>query len=73
MDFGTMREKVTKGEYGTGSSAAGNFYGDFLLTFDNCRLYNSDESEVTDEAARLLALLPEAYVSSCIEALKRSK
>lgn len=65
MDFGTMRGKVRKGEYGEGSTAAAAFYGDFLLVFDNCRLYNSDDSEVTDEAARVLALLPETYVTAC--------
>jgi len=75
MDFGTMREKVQKGKYGkTSNSAAAAFYSDFMLVFDNCRLYNTDDSEVTEEAARVLALLPETYVTACAAASsKRSK
>ena len=71
MDFGTMREKVSSEKYGTDASAAASLYDDFLLVFENCRLYNTDDSEVTDEAARLLGHLPEAFVSSCIAASKR--
>jgi len=74
MDFGRMKEKVEEGLYGTkGSMAAAALYRDFLLVFDNCRLYNTDDSEVTEEAARILALLPEAYVSSCMAAQKKVK
>jgi hypothetical protein len=71
MDFGTMKKKVANGLYGKGSRAASAFYEDFLLVFDNCRLYNGDDCEVTTEAARILALLSEAYVSSCITVAKR--
>ena len=71
MDFGTMRGKVQEGEYGRGSLAAAAFYGDFLLVFDNCRLYNTDDSDVTEEAARLLALLPETYAAACVSAAKK--
>lgn len=67
-----MKSKVENGMYGEGSEAAAALYEDFLLVFDNCYLYNGDESEVTDEAARLLGLLPEAYVSSCASVAKRS-
>lgn len=70
MDFGTMRKKVAQKKYGTGSKAAASFYEDFLLVFDNCQLYNSEESEVTEEAARMFGLLPEAYVSACNQAIK---
>lgn len=73
MDFGTMREKVEEGIYGLGSEATKAMYRDFLLVFDNCRLYNTDESEVTEEAARLLALLPEAFVTACASVAKHSK
>jgi len=73
MDFGTMWSKVEKGEYGTGNEAIRAFYEDFLLTFDNCRLYNAEGGEVIDEASRILALLPEAYVSACVTVSKRSK
>jgi hypothetical protein len=73
MDFGTMRAKVEKGDYGTGSDAAAALYDDFLLVFDNCYLYNDDDSDVTEEAARILQLLPEAYVSACIVTAKRNK
>lgn len=71
MDFGTMRKKIQNGVYGSGSSAAAAFYSDFLLVFDNCRLYNTDDSDVTDEAARILGLLPEAYVAACLSAAKK--
>jgi hypothetical protein len=73
MDFGRMKEKVEEGLYGDGSAAAAALYGDFLLVFDNCRLYNDDDSDVTAEAARILALVPEAYVSSCAAAQKKAK
>lgn len=72
MDFGRMKEKVEEGLYGEGSVAAAALYHDFLLVFDNCRLYNTDESEVTQEAARLLALVPEAYVTSCAAVQKKT-
>jgi hypothetical protein len=73
MDFGTMREKVDSGVYGGGSEAAAAFYDDFLLVFDNCRLYNTDESDVTEEAARIFGLVPEAYVSACIKEENKMK
>jgi hypothetical protein len=71
MDFGTMRKKVEKGAYGKGDDAVSGLYKDFLLVFDNCRLYNSDEGEIIEEAARLFGLLSEAYVSSCISVVKK--
>jgi Bromodomain len=70
MDFGTMRKKIRQGKYGVGSKAVAALYHDFLLVFDNCFLYNSDESEVTEEASRMFGLLPEAYVSSCVQVAK---
>jgi Bromodomain len=73
MHFGRMKEKVEEGLYGSGSAATAALYRDFLLVFDNCRLYNTDESEVTEEASRILALVPEAYVSSCAAAQKKAK
>jgi hypothetical protein len=71
MDFGTMRSKVEKGVYGKGNDAVAALYRDFLLVFDNCRLYNSDEGEIIEEAARIFGLLSEAYVSSCIAVAKK--
>ena len=71
MDFGTMRKKVEKGAYGKGKGAITALYQDFLLVFDNCRLYNSDEGEIIEEAARIFGLLSEAYVSSCIAVAKK--
>lgn len=71
MDFGTMRKKVIGGDYGVGDEAAEKLYDDFVLVFDNCHLYNDDESEVTEEAARVFALLPEAYCGACSSASKR--
>ncbi len=72
MDFGTMRKKVRQGKYGTGKKAIDAFYEDFLLVFDNCFLYNSEESEVTEEASRMFGLLPEAYVTACVNAMKNA-
>uniref|UniRef100_A0A7S4JAQ4 Bromo domain-containing protein n=2 Tax=Odontella aurita TaxID=265563 RepID=A0A7S4JAQ4_9STRA len=66
MDFGTMKSKVERGEYGEGSDAAAALYEDFLLVFDNCALYNEVDGEVTVEAARLLGLLPETFSTACV-------
>ena len=71
MDFGTMMKKVNSGEYGNGSEAAAAFYEDLLLVFDNCRQYNDDDSEVTEEAGRILGYLPETYASACATVAKR--
>jgi hypothetical protein len=73
MDFGKMREKANNGEYGTGSAAAGRLYHDFLLVFDNCLLYNDEDGEVVEEAARMFGLVHEAYVGACAGAVKRKK
>lgn len=70
MDFGTMMKKVAAGDYGD-SSAAASLFEDFLLVFDNCSLYNPADSEVAEEAARVLGLLPEAYASACSTVSKR--
>jgi len=66
MDFATMRTKITEMTYGTGSEALSAFYHDFLLTMDNCGLYNDKESDVGKEAGRLMALLPEVFAASCL-------
>jgi len=73
MDFGTMRQKVKDGVYGTGSEAASLFFKDLRQVFDNCYLYNDEDNEVTTEAIRVLSYLPEAYVSSCITASQLKK
>ena len=65
MDFGTMKKKIMANEYGDGSSAASALFDDFVLVFENCHLYNPDDSEVSEEATRVLALLPEAFASAC--------
>jgi len=66
MDFGKMRKKVENDEYGSGSEAVTALYNDFKLVFDNCYLYNDEGNEVTEEASRILGLLPETYVAACI-------
>ncbi|OEU09614.1 Bromodomain-containing protein [Fragilariopsis cylindrus CCMP1102] len=73
IDLATMKTKLNNGEYGEGTKGASKLYADFLLMFDNCRLYNDDDGEVTEEAARIMALLPEIYGSSCSTALKKQK
>ncbi|KAL3922780.1 MAG: hypothetical protein SGILL_002018 [Bacillariaceae sp.] len=70
----TMKAKLEKGEYGEGNDAASKLYADFLLMFDNCRLYNDDdEGDVIEEAARIFSLVPEFYGESCVAALKKQK
>ena len=71
MDFGTMKQKINDGTYAGTPSPAAAFYEDFLLVFDNCNLYNPEDSEVAEEAARVLGLLPEAFASSCAAVSKR--
>jgi hypothetical protein len=71
MDFGTMKKKISSGEYGEGSTAAAALFGDFLLVFNNCSLYNPEDSEVAEEAARILALLPETYAAACTSVSKK--
>ena len=73
MDFGSMRQKAATGKYGTGSDAAAALFADFLLVFDNCSLYNPDDSEVTEEAARVLGLLPEAFAGAVAAVLSKTK
>jgi Bromodomain len=72
MDFGTMRKKVKTGKYGEGNKAVSLLYQDFLLVFDNCHRFNSDESDVTREASRMFGLLPEAYVAACSSVAKNT-
>lgn len=72
MDFGKMRTKIETGEYGSGTEAATALYNDFKLVFDNCYLYNDEGNEVTEEASRILGLLPETYVAACIDVAKNA-
>ena len=73
IDLATMNSKVEKGGYGEGTKGASKLYSDFLLMFDNCRLYNEDDGEVTEEAARIMALVPELYGGACAVTLKKQK
>jgi hypothetical protein len=73
MDFGTMRQKVDSGVYGTGNAAVAMLYNDFLLVFENCALYNGDDGEVGLEAARLLGLLPETFAGACAAAAAKKQ
>ena len=73
IDLSQMKSKVDKGEYGEGNEAAAKFYDDFSLMFENCSLYNDDEGEVIEEAARLFALVPETYAQACTNILKKQK
>ena len=71
MDLATLKSKIEKGEYGDGPEAAIKLYEDYLLMFDNCNLYNDDDGEVIEEAARLFALVPETYAAACASVLKK--
>lgn len=73
MDFGTMRQKVERGKYGSGSEAAAALFADFLLVFDNCSLYNPEDSEVAEEAARVLGLLPETFAATVASVMSKTK
>lgn len=66
MDFRTIKEKIEQNEYGKGSDLVRGLYFDILLVMDNCALYNEENSDVAQEAARILALLPETFASACI-------
>lgn len=68
-----MKKKIENADYGEGSSAAVNFYQDFLLVMNNCLLYNSEDSEVTSEAARIMSLLPETFAGACMSISGESK
>lgn len=73
MALAAVKSKLEKGEYGDGSEGATKLYTDFLLMFDNCNLYNDDDGEVIEEAARLFALVPETYAAACASVLKKQK
>lgn len=73
IDLSTMNSKLESGAYGEGSEAASKLYADYLLMFDNCRLYNEDDGEVTEEAARIMALVPEMYAGACTAVRKKQK
>jgi len=73
IDIATMNSKVESGAYGDGTKGSSKLYSDFLLMFDNCRLYNEDDGEVTEEAARIMALVPELYGGACAAILKKKK
>merc|ERR1712038_834122 len=65
MDFGSMREKLLKDEYGSGSKCISRLYEDFLLVIDNCALYNDDNVEILNEAARIIGILPGIFADAC--------
>lgn len=67
MDFGTMKTKAEKGEYGEGPDAAAKFYEDFLLVFDNCFKFNDGVGEVVDAAALVFKALPLTFAKACQE------
>ena len=73
IDLATMNSKVDSGVYGEGTEGSAKLYSDFLLMFDNCRLYNEDDGEVTEEAARIMAIVPELYGGACVAILKKQK
>eukprot|EP00536_Pseudo-nitzschia_multiseries_P000351 jgi/Psemu1/300001/fgenesh1_kg.5_\ len=73
IDLSTMNSKLESGVYGEGSDGASKLYSDYLLMFDNCRLYNEDDGEVTEEAARIMALIPEIYAGACVAVRKKQK
>lgn len=73
IDLATMNSKLESGVYGEGTEGSSKLYSDFLLMFDNCRLYNEDDGEVTEEAARIMALVPELYGGACAAILKKQR
>lgn len=73
MDYSSMEKKIEDGAYGKGSDAMTGLYNDFMLVFDNCAQYNEENGEVCVEAARMLGLLPEAYVVACAAVAKKKK
>jgi hypothetical protein len=68
-----IKLKVENGEYGEGSDAAEKLYDDMLLMFENCCMYNEDDGEVMEEAARIFSLVPETYAAVCSNVLKKQK
>lgn len=66
MDFGSMREKLSNDEYGRGSKCISKLYEDFLLVIDNCALYNDDNVDVLNEAARIIGILPGIFADACV-------
>jgi len=73
MDFKTMLDKLEDGSYGKGSEALSRLYEDYLLVFDNCALYNDTGSEVSDEAARVMKLLPEVFAMALASVKEKGK
>lgn len=73
MDFKTMSDKLEEGSYGEGSEALTKLYSDYLLVFDNCAIYNDVGSEVADEAARVMKLLPEVFANACASVREKGK
>jgi Bromodomain len=71
MDLSTMKTKVDDAAYGQGNDAVEAFYKDLLLMMDNCRLFNDDDSDVTEEAARIFAQLPELFGTAELAVLKK--
>jgi len=63
MDFSKMRAKVDSGGYENDGIAG--LYVDFLLIMDNCLLFNGKDDEVTEEASRVMSLLPGIFAVSC--------
>jgi hypothetical protein len=61
IDLATMKTKLNNGEYGEGTEGASKLYADYLLMFDNCKLYNGVNTYVTILAAELMTLLPGIY------------
>jgi len=61
IDLATMETKLNNGEYGEGTEGASKLYADYLLMFDNCKLYNGVNATRTILAAELMALLPGIY------------
>merc|ERR1712194_402123 len=64
MDFGTMKDNLDNGFYGENTELLVNLCDDFLLILNNCGLYNDAGSEVSIEAARVMAHLPETFANA---------
>lgn len=63
MDLSTMRNKLESGKYNKDGVAG--LYEDLMLIMNNCIKFNGKGDEITDEAARVMALLPGIFAASC--------
>ena len=59
MDLGTVRQKLTAGEY----RLPGDFRSDIDLIFNNARLYNARGSEVSESLESCTILMGQCFIN----------